>query len=631
MKKLSLLAAFAAACSLSAETLSVISNADSGEGTLRDLIEVVAEGDVLEIPEGMTITLDTPVVLPGVSFDIIGLGVGATIQGDGTHTLFTAGNKKTVRKIGFRNITVTKGANQTAATAAGGAFNITGLSDANDDLSLVFNDCRFTDNRNAHTSVGAVFTHSFGGKATDLATVPFSLYCTNCVFTGNAGGSAIAGANGNFTCFARDAVFSGCQFYGNGVNALSHEEAEVAGYKYGLFNGPSFKFVFDNCVISNNVTISATGGIWRNEVTGAVSSSFEVDDTLFADNQTSGPLFYIPIGTNTFSRCRFFRNVSTNDNAIALLGSNGTSPIVSFRDTLFEDNRATGAGKFDKGGLFFARVGATSFCEFVRCAFRRNITMHEYSVFRNYSVDGYIGFTDCAFEYNECNLGGVFFTKQPSTVLRCSFIGNRQIEGSAASSSTPAFNSGDGTRYLDCTFYGNDMHAYRGLLSGGTNVISGCTIVSNIVANNYGAISAATNTVIVNAIVNGNSIDIYIPVKNKQPEEADHVAASTGSNNDKTLASFDTERNLIGKTTEELGLILPPAENNSKIKLLDGSSPLTIAISADSPLKDFGIWIDGITEAFDGRYFPRSDADPDLGAFEFVAEKSAPGLMLLFR
>lgn len=652
-----------------AETLTVTSDADSGDGTLRALVGSAADGDVIAIPEGMMVNVDSKINLPSKgSIKVVGLGSGATIRGTRQAQLFSYSSGTYELRFEFENLTmsdfsslqvVQTNASTKAVTTNynnGAVFNI--ATRAGYETVLVCNDCRFTGNRTRNTSAGAVFYHAFGSKTTVPSEVPFSLYCTNCVFSGNAGGSAIAGSIGNYTHFANKSVFSHCDFHGNGLAALDEDELGEPAYKYGLFNGPSSMMLFDGCVFTNNAFAGAqnVGAIYRNQVLNPAVTLAMVDCTV-ADNAYDVELFNSQAGSNTFTRCKFIRNVVSGlENAGNVMGtwtSNTGAPMhVRFEDSLFEDNENNSpipGSKFSYlfGGLFY--IGYSSedaSMVFERCAFRRNSAKNiRTSLVTVYTDKPFpLTFSGCAFEDNASGGGQLMVLKGNSEVHQCSFIGNTRVPAASAGIDwsdvvmIPMVRGG----FYDCTFYGNVQDGNRGVIDAGTLVIRNCTLVNNRTKASYGAIASVKSVAdIRNTICNGNfsvngetvaSLDVGLGgVKGDPiPENVRCVAASKGTWQDASLSAWNNDENLIGKSNEELGLVLPPAANGSKIKLLDGTSPLTIAITETSPLRKAGKVFADYPLPFDGRGITRDASAPCIGAYEYAVTAAAAGLMLLF-
>lgn len=659
---ISALLAFAA----HAETLTVTSNADSGDGTLRALVGSAADGDVIEIPEGMVVSVDSKINLPTKSsIKVVGLGAGATIKGTRQAQLFSYSSGTYELRFEFENLTmsdfsslqvVQTNASTKAVTTNynnGAVFNM--ATRAGYETVLVCNNCRFTGNRTRNTSAGGVFYHAFGNKATIPSEVPFSLYCTNCVFSGNAGGSAIAGSIGNYTHFANKSVFSHCDFHGNGLAALDEDELGEEAYKYGLFNGPSSMMLFEGCVFTNNAFAGAqnVGAIYRNQVLNPAVNLAMVD-CMVADNTYNVELFNAQSGTNVFRRCKFFRNVVSGlENAGNVMGtwtSNTGAPMhVRFEDSLFEDNVNNSPVPGSKysylfGGLFYIGYNVDdASMVFERCAFRRNTAKNiRTSLMTVYTDKPFpLTFTGSAFENNASGGGQLMVLKGNSSVQQCSFVGNTRVADELAGiawSDTVMISMVRGG-YFDCTFYGNVQDGNRGIIDAGAPVIRGCTIVNNRTKASYGAIASVKSVAdIRNTICNGNfsvngetvaSLDIGLggvrgdPI----PENVRCVAASAATWQDTKLSTWNNDENLIGKTNEELGLILPPAANGSKIKLLDGTSPLTIALAHNSPLRKAGKAFADYPLPFDGRGKKRNALAPCIGAYEYIA----PGLSLIVR
>lgn len=235
--------------------------------------------------------------------------------------------------------------------------------------------------------------------------------------------------------------------------------------------------------------------------------------------------------------------------------------------------------------------------------------------------------------------------KGNSSMTRCSVIGNTRVDAESTTQNWADKVMIEMVRggYYDCTFYGNVQDGNRGIIDAGAPVIRGCTIVNNRTKASYGAIASVKSVAdIRNTICNGNfsvngetvaSLDIGLGGAKGDPipENVRCVAASKATWQDTGLSSWANDENLIGKSNEELGLVLPPAANGSKIKLLDGTSPLTIAITETSPLRKAGKVFADYPLPFDGRGITRDASAPCIGAYEYVPTPVASGLTLLFR
>lgn len=615
-----------------AETLTVTSDADSGDGTLRALVGSAADGDVIAIPDGMAITLSSAIALPNASISIIGQGSRATVSGDRMTTIFSysGSGRQAERRFEFKNLKLSEGRG-----ASSGVLFVERLNNGYE-LDVVCDDCVFEGNRSLSTTgQGAIFAHGYGSKTTDFATVPFSLYCTNCVFTSNAGGSAIAGATGNYTVFGNEVRFVDCDFMENALAGMSEEEIAAGEIPtgYGLFNMPASDIVFERCSFSENKS-SSSATIFRNDINANSGMHLHVIDSDFFDNETTGAggLFNLYVGEAEIKGCAFQRNKSVN-NAIGIIGKDNCVLKFDILDSIFEDNAATATEQFDKGGLFFFRQGDGSVTTISRCAFRRNESASSPSILRAYNAYSKFRISDSAFEGNLSGHGIVFSlgsNASASVFSGCSFIGNARSEDSTSETSTTAFTAGAGSAFSNCTFYGNHF-ACRGIIDASRQSVIGCTIVSNTLNNSYAAIQAvsATSVIIDSVIVDNSSSDLGLSAK-AALDGCRCVAARAGTNTDRNLESLVSDENIVGKGVEELGLVLPPAANGSKIKLLDGTSPLTIAITETSPLRKAGKVFADYPLPFDGRGIRRDASAPCIGAYEYAVTAAAAGLMLLF-
>lgn len=357
-------------------------------------------------------------------------------------------------------------------------------------------------------------------------------------------------------------------------------------------------------------------------------------DTDFIDNETTGgkgALITIFTGEAEISGCRFLRNKS-DYNGIGTIGKDGCTLKFDIQDSLFEDNVVTSGEAFDKGGLFFARQGADSRTSILRCSFRRNVSTSASAVYRNYNVNGGYSISDCAFENNQSLHGSVLaLSSSGISVSRCSFVYNGRYDGATGEASSGMFPFGAGSSFSNCTIYGNTM-SLRSIIDVSRCAVYGCTIVSNAMNVGWSPISSLTpDSVIINSVIVGNTTCDMGPSAAGPYSGCRCVAAGTGKYPDVKLDGLVSDENIVGKGVEELGLILPPAANGSKIKLLDGTSPLTIAITETSPLRKAGKVFSDYPLPFDGRGIRRDASAPCIGAYEYVPTPVASGLTLLFR
>lgn len=617
-----------------AETLTVTSNADSGDGTLRALVGSAADGDVIAIPDGMAITLSSAIALPNASISIIGQGSRATVSGNRTTTIFSynGSGRQVERRFEFKNLKLSEGRG-----ASSGVLFVERLNNGYE-LDVVCTDCTFTGNRSLGTKgEGAVFAHAHGNAGTDFSTVPFSLYCTNCTFAANAGGSAIAGASGNYTVFGREVRFVDCDFMENALAGMSEEEIAAGEIPtgYGLFNLPASDIVFDGCSFMTNKS-SSSATIYRNDLNANNGMHLHIIDTDFIDNETTGgkgALITIFTGEAEISGCRFLRNKS-DYNGIGIIGKDGCTLKLDIQDSLFEDNVVTSGEAFDKGGLFFARQGADSRTSILRCSFRRNVSTSASAVYRNYNGNGGYSISDCVFENNQSLHGSVLaLTSSGISVSRCSFVYNGRYDGATGDASSGMFPFGAGSSFSNCTFYGNTM-SLRSIIDVSRCAVYGCTIVSNTMSavSTYSPISSLTlDSVIINSVIVGNKGCDMGPSVAGTYSGCRCVAAGTGKHPDVKLDGLVSDENIVGKGVEELGLVLPPAANGSKIKLLDGTSPLTIAITETSPLRKAGKVFADYPLLFDGRGIRRDASAPCIGAYEYVPAPAAAGMIMFLR
>lgn len=617
-----------------AETHIVSSSADDGEGTLRALCASAADGDTIAIPEGMTVTLASEITITSKSLEFVGEGSGAAVSGDDVARLFKYSivwNNSERHFLRFKKLTLEKG------RAENGAVVYALTNDRDDGVTLVFNDCQFLDNTatSANNNFGACFQNAGSG---------LSLFATNCVFSGNVGGRSVFGTAGNYTRFGGDVVFSRCQFKGNG----SERELPEGCHRGGLFYGPALNFILDSCTMSGVTNVLAEGGttaIYNNEWNTTVLHNFTMRDCVVEDNTVSGAggascgMFYISgYATNIIERCVFRRNKA--DPACGVLGYFGITAVF-FNDCVFEENETTETNtQYDRGGLAFVRSGTNTTLNagadfhLTRCAIRNNNVGSD-TLFKKYTgransaeMGGGFGFDDCLFENNVTATGGSLSCtglNDPMVVTRCSFVSNTPRTYPTGDGSGIMFPVVEGSTFRNCTFFGNlsqpfapengEKATYR-FMFGNTVNLESCTIVSNTAAWTILQDPAASQR-LVNCVVVDN-----LPKSMRCANGADlsGISHSFFGAIDGTagVSALDENGNARNKTAAELGLVFPPAENNAKIKFLDGTRPLTLAIRKTSPLRDAGLV--SAAPATDGRGISRAlgGSAPDIGAYECV-------------
>jgi hypothetical protein len=192
---------------------------NSGPGSLREVLGSMVDGDVILLPAGQTITLNTP--LPTITKSIIIEGNGATLIQNGftesptSQLLFITSGKLHISRLHFKG---------GRATNYGAAIRSTG--------TLTLESCIFSNNRTSASNAqgGAIF---ISGNAA-------ALIVSGCTFHGNSAGSAnttrggaIFGSAGTVTLtgnvFWENTAVQGNVMYGNAsITSKGHNVSDKA-------------------------------------------------------------------------------------------------------------------------------------------------------------------------------------------------------------------------------------------------------------------------------------------------------------------------------------------------------------------------------------------------------------------
>jgi hypothetical protein len=310
----------------------VTTNADSGAGSLRQVLAGAAFGDVVTFAPslaGQTITLRSPIQLT-TSLTISGLGAGAlSINGNRATQLFNL--------VGSANDTIS-GLGLTGGLGAGGAVGV-GAG------TLYLNYCVVTNNQATTGTAGGAISISSGVLA--LNTCNFS---GNSVLNGGGGG-AIANDSGRI--YVTNSIFSGnsATAMGTGVFGGAIDNASGGLYIFGT--------TFVNNTVSNGSVPAPAGGAIYNG-----SGTVQITDSTFTSNTAqgvfltaSGGAIANSAGSVTVASCTIDNNKAASTTGSAQGG--GISPgtgNVSLRNTIVAGNQVTGPTTLgpDIGGTVFS-------------------------------------------------------------------------------------------------------------------------------------------------------------------------------------------------------------------------------------------------------------------------------------
>lgn len=579
----------------------VTSDADSGTGTLRDLVAAAAAGDRVLVPEGMVVTLNTQLAPGTKSLDIVGLGKGATIKGAGSDRLLNyAGGFE--RSLGCYNLTFTNG----VAGAGHGGVALIGYCKV-----VAFSNCVFAGN-SAATSDGGVFRCTHG--STTIAATNSTFIGNSAINAGVASGTAAAGY-----------WFGGCHFEGN--SALTNGGVMSA-------QGPA---LFKNCSFTNNTA-------YKGSVIAVGTGGQTLEDCLVVDNRTTneGGVAYLR-NTFTMRRCTVLNNRGRTGGVFSKY--NGPLELT---DCLFEGNVDQPSVNWAYGGVLFNRGSGLTLIS--NCVFRANRCVN---VNGDWGYGGVIGSYDAnstglevydsTFDGNCADRGyGVMRLVHRALFRNCAFTRNSTVTGDVAVAAISVAVATNAVDFTNCTFYDN---------AAGTNAASGnrrgviyitntndwvnlnhCTIVSNLTSDAaiYSSSTTTSMVSVANSVVAGNKTyagttdDLRGAIRTLA-----NSAISEGETGFNKMADGTYTGNWFecGQAVLQLS---PPAVNDSRVTHLDGSHPFTMAISKTSVLRDHASNTTGITT--DARGFPRPDTAtslPDIGAYEYVEPPPSCTLLMV--
>ncbi len=318
--------------------------------------------------------------------------------------------------------------------------------------------CTFEDNQTAR---GAIYPLRNG-----------EVNILDCTFTNNSNDNGFGGAM--FIWNNQEVNVRNCDFEGNSA-------AGSAGVVY--IDGRELTdeiVVFDSCTFTENVASGWVGALyfWR--------SNFEVSNSEFLSNSSgeNAGAFYSD-GENDYdgeiTNCNFLSN-STNGwgGAMAILSSNSTN----LSNCVFNGNQG-GLGGSGGGGALWTGFTASS------------------------------SFTDCIFEENSCAWGGAIFSQNDSTAMafdNCEFLSNSSDGNGGAIYAI----AGVDLDVTDCYFELNTAET-GGVLSILEDSLDLATVdVSNTIMNfntaenqggamNFSDVDATlTNCLVINSIASGN-------------------------------------------------------------------------------------------------------------------------------
>ena len=360
-------------------TLSVLNNADSGDGSLRAVIAEARDGDQIVFDhslQGQTITLTSGELAVAKDLDIEGLGADRlAVSGNHQSRVFDISGGVTVTIAG---LTITNG--QVVGADGGGILNdASALTLAGDVLShnqalglpggsprggaienragatLIATDSLFTDNQAIGVADGG---NAFGGAISigRMGSLGHTATFRHCTFIGNQatgtdGGDAAGGAL--FTRTEVPSTVTGCTFLGN----QSIGGGGGGGVTSGFSRGGAIYNIADTLIVANTTFMDnqALGG---SDNTRAGNVGGGVGGAIF--NADQAILFLT--GSTVTGNLAFggSHNVSTGGTAqvsTAYGGGLTNVGVATITDSTFEDNVARGGSGNQTDGTSFQLVG----------------------------------------------------------------------------------------------------------------------------------------------------------------------------------------------------------------------------------------------------------------------------------
>ena len=416
---------------------------------------------------------------------------------------------------------------------------------------------------------GKVENHAGG-----MHNIESSPTITRCVFSGNKAVRYMGSGGGMCNSNSSNPVISYCTFSGN-----MSDPVKCAG---GMYNGSSSPTV-THCAFSGN--IGYAGGM-LNDGGNPVITQCNFSDNEAGPGRAHGGGMYNGRGKPLVSHCIFSRNkTSIQFSSGGGMHNAEKSEAVVTHCTFSENTAATGYG----GGMF--NMG-TSRPTIAYCTFSEN-NVGDGSGGGMYNDDrSHPTVSCCVFSGNKAKganaKGGGMFNHSQSepTVVNCTFSGNSVEEGKA-----PYGGLGGGIYNKDhsnptivnCTFFGNRV---SGKGSGGGGIYNG----------------EKSSPSVVNCILWDNGTEIV---------------------NEKNVTL--TPKNCVIQGWTEGGAGVTSADPKLGGLKDNGGPTLTHALPSDSIAVDAGT-LEGLPAnirdlvSVDQRGYKRTDAKPDIGAYEFMQQ-----------
>jgi len=271
-------------------TYTVSSAADTGAGTLRQLIIDATPEDSIVIPAGYTIILQSEIAI-AKNLKINGQEstVKVTEPGISTWRIFNIGNTTASFIVTLKGLYLHGGDVTTKSPAYGGAIYVA------QNLNLTLRNCTVTNGKGTYG--GGLFVNVLTGMTVLLDGCIFS---NNTASTSNGGGAAFKG-----TAIVRNCIFENNKSGGGGSAFIVYNQATISNsiFKGNEASGTYGAAVSNNNTVAGNTTILNNCSFISNKSTGANSTGAFVN----VNNKN-----HVANMTN----CTFYNNSGTVSGAI---------------------------------------------------------------------------------------------------------------------------------------------------------------------------------------------------------------------------------------------------------------------------------------------------------------------------
>jgi hypothetical protein len=521
--------------------LTVLNNADSGAGSLRDAIAAAQSGD--------TIVFD-----PSLSYETITLSNGPlalssnlTIDGPGANLLAISGNNESqlftlsgTAQVTLTDLTLTGGvSSQGGAVFIGGTASLTLASDIlsgnqaiGDTIGNALGGAVFTSAGASLTALNTVFVNnqtngmnaSFGGAIANAGFVMIQ----GATFTGNAAlgsttqtgsspgasrGGAIGNLDGAISVITRS-TFTGNQALGSGAGKALGGAICNGDINVFPFTGPVVTSTVSQCAFETNRAqggSTATDGGYGGAIEDEPGVNLAVLNSSVTGNQANsgggpnadGGAIDNSLGdTVTISDSQFISNsaIGSGLGAFASGGAVDNYQTMTIANSLFTGNIAVAGPMADgvntfgqaRGGAIFTGVGLSSGVTVI-------LTLANSIVAGNEAIGGSGGST-LAFASTDIAIGGGIANIQGGTlnVAGCTITGNQAIGGASASGNGAiALGGGIGNRnHSRLNLTNSTVSANLSQGGAGASGAAGGGAAGGGIINDLGSIAILTNSIL---------------------------------------------------------------------------------------------------------------------------------------